>query len=186
MKTRFANVSKKLKLECQKLQELSEEIVDESDSDDDSDEKRVINTPLLNHIRRIQNNLETYMTEIPVLGYNSSKYDLNLIKSRFAECLDLAAGKKNFVVKKCNQYMCISNGEFKFLDISNFVAPGFSYDKFIKSYEIELHKSYFPYEFLTSFAKLDHTELPPYDAFFSSLKNCNVLEEEYSRYKTFI
>ena len=148
--------------------------------------KRVINTLLLNHIRRIQNNLETYMTEIPVLGYNSSKYDLNLIKSRFAECLDLAAGKKNFVVKKCNQYMCISNGEFKFLDISNLVAPGFSYDKFIKSYEIELHKSYFPYEFLTSFAKLDHTELPPYDAFFSSLKNCNVLEEEYSRYKTFI
>ena len=59
MKNRFANVSK--------LQELSEEIVDESDSD----EKRVINTPLLNHIRRIQNNLETYMSEIPVLGYNS-------------------------------------------------------------------------------------------------------------------
>ena len=77
MKNRFANVSKQLELECKKLQELSEEIVDESDSD----EKRVINTPLLNHIRRIQNNLETYMTEIPVLGYNSSKYDLNLIKT---------------------------------------------------------------------------------------------------------
>ena len=40
------------------------------------------------------------MTEIPVLGYNSSKYDLNLIKSRFAEWLDLAVGKKNFIVKK--------------------------------------------------------------------------------------
>ena len=39
------------------------------------------------------------MTEIPVIGYNSSKYDFNLIKSRFAEWLDLAVGKKNFIVK---------------------------------------------------------------------------------------
>ena len=78
----------------------------------------------------------------------------------------LGGRQENFVVKKCNQYMCISNGEFKFLDISNFVAPGFPYDKLIKSYEIKLHKSYFPYKFLTSVAKLDKTELPPYDAFF--------------------
>ena len=73
MTTRFANVSKQLKIECKKLKILSEEIVDESDSD----ETRVINTPLLNHIRRNQNNLETYITEITVLGYNSSKYALN-------------------------------------------------------------------------------------------------------------
>lgn len=46
----------------------------------------------------------------------------------------LGGRQENFVVKKCNQYMCISNGEFKFLDICNFVAPGFSYDKLIKSY----------------------------------------------------
>ena len=66
------------------------------------------------------------------------------------------------------------------------MAPGFSYDKFIKSYDIELHKSFFPYEFCSSFEKLEHTQLPPYEAFFSSLKNCNVLEEEFSRYKYLI
>lgn len=82
--------------------------------------------------------------------------------------------------------MCISNGKFKFLDISNFVAPGFSYDKFIKSYEIELHKSYFPYEFCSNYNKLEYTELPPYEAFFSSLKNCNVLEEEFFRYRQLV
>ena len=37
MKTRFANVSKKDKFECKKLQELSEEIIGERDSYDDSD-----------------------------------------------------------------------------------------------------------------------------------------------------
>lgn len=158
MKARFCNEFKKLLLETKKLQELSEEILDEeeedTDNDDDEEEndrQRAVNTALLNHIKRIQEKLETYVNEIPVLGYNSSKYDLNLIKSKLAECLDLVNSKKNFIVKKCNQYMCISNGKFKFLDISNFVAPGFSYDKFIKSYEIELHKSYFPYEFCSNY-----------------------------------
>lgn len=82
--------------------------------------------------------------------------------------------------------MCISNCDLKFLDISNFVAPGFSYDKFIKSYEIDLHKSYFPYEFCTAYEKLQHSELPPYEAVYSSLKNCNVLEEEFSRYQQLV
>lgn len=193
MKARFCNVFKKLLLETKKLQELSEEILDEeeedTDNDDDEEEndrQRAVNTALLNHIKRIQEKLETYVNEIPVLGYNSSKYDLNLIKSKLAECLDLVNSKKNFIVKKCNQYMCISNGKFKFLDISNFVAPGFSYDKFIKSYEIELHKSYFPYEFCSNYNKLEYTELPPYEAFFSSLKNCNVLEEEFFRYRQLV
>lgn len=88
-----------------------------------------------------------YITELSVLGYNSSKYDLNLIKSKLADCLNLCYSEKNFVVNKCNQYMCIRNGELKFLDISNGVAPDFSYDMFIKSYEIELHKSFFPYKY---------------------------------------
>jgi ElaB/YqjD/DUF883 family membrane-anchored ribosome-binding protein len=137
MKARFSNIYKKLTLETRRIQELSEEIVNETDDDDETDneneKQKVVNTPLLNHIKRIQEKLETYISEIPVLGYNSSKYDLNLIKSKLAETLDLAKSKKNFIVKKCNQYMCIRNGKFTFLDISNFVAPGFSYDKFVKS-----------------------------------------------------
>lgn len=49
--------------------------------------------------------------------------------------------------------MCISNGKFKFLDISNFVVFGFLYDKFIKFYEIELYKLYFFYEFCFNYNK---------------------------------
>lgn len=185
MRTQFANVLKKLSRESKLIQELSEEMIYQDDddvNDDDETHNQAINTPLIDHIRRIRQKLDTYITEIPVLGYNSSKYDLNLIKSKLADCLNLSYSGKNFVVKKCNQYMCISNGELKFLDISNFVAPGFSYDMFIKSYEIELHKSFFPYEFLTSYDKLEHTQLPPYDSFFSSLKKVNVLEKEHARF----
>ena len=66
------------------------------------------------------------MTEIPVLGYNSSKYDFNLIKSRFAEWLDLAVGKKNFIVKKFKilkpnkrrNYVYVQNNEIIFFQPS--------------------------------------------------------------------
>lgn len=84
-----------------------------------------------------------YIIEFLVLGYNSFKYDLNLIKSKFVDCFNLCYSEKNFVVKKCNQYMCIRNGEFKFLDISNGVVLDFFYDMFIKLYEIELYKFFF-------------------------------------------
>lgn len=52
--------------------------------------------------------------------------------------------------------MCITNGKFKFLDVSNFVAPGFSYDKFIKAYEIEMHKSFFPTKFVPLLKTSEH------------------------------
>lgn len=83
-RTRFANVLKKLSRESKLIQELSEEMIYQDDddvNDDDETHNQAINTPLINHIRRIRQKLDTYITEIPVLGYNSSKYDLNLIKA---------------------------------------------------------------------------------------------------------
>lgn len=35
-------------------------------------------------------------------NFGSLKYDLNLIKLKFVECLDFVNFKKNFIVKKCN------------------------------------------------------------------------------------
>lgn len=79
------------------LDEDEEEEEDTDDYVDDNDRQRAVNTPLLNHIKRIQEKLETYVNEIPVLGYNSSKYDLNLIKSKLTECLDLVNSKKKIL-----------------------------------------------------------------------------------------
>lgn len=62
--------------------------------------------------------------------------------------------------------MCISNGKFKFLDISNFVVFGFLYDKFIKFYEIELYKLYFFYEFCFNYNKFEYIEFLLYEVFF--------------------
>ena len=40
------------------------------------------------------------------------------------------------------------NEETKILDIINFLAPGYSYDKYLKAYGCELQKGHFPYEYM--------------------------------------
>ena len=78
--------------------------------------------------------------------------------------------------------MCISTPTLKFLDASNYLAAGTSYDFFLKSYDISSRKSFFPYEWLDDYTKLQYPELPPYDAFYSNLKKVNTLEAEYNSY----
>ena len=89
------------------------------------------------HKEDLKQKLEKYKQEVPVLGFNSAKYDMNLIKSEFAKVLELHETKDYFVVKKSNQYLCISNPQFRFLDISHYLAPGYSYAKFLKAYKTE-------------------------------------------------
>ena len=68
------------------------------------------------------------------------------------------------------------------MDCSLFVVAGTSLDKFLKTYGSEVSKFFFPYEHLTSFEILQETSIPPYEAFFSSLKNENVLENEINSF----
>lgn len=109
------------------------------------------------------------------------RYDLNLIKKKLAKHLNLDTEEYSFVVKKSNSYVCISTPELKFLDASQFVAPGCSYDAFLSNYDAPAQKGYFCYEWLTDFDKLSETELPPIEAFYSSLKGFNVLESASRR-----
>ena len=39
-----------------------------------------------------------------------------------------------FTIKKSNTFMCLSSERLRFLDILSFLAPGFSYAKFLKAY----------------------------------------------------
>ena len=57
--------------------------------------------------------------------------------------------------------MCISTDKLKFLDIINYLAPGYIYDKYLKAYGCELEKGHFPYEYMDDLLKLDDRILPP-------------------------
>ena len=70
----------------------------------------------------------------------------------------------------------------QFLDILNFLGGATSLDKFLKAYGTSEQKGFFPYEWFDDIEKLRHTELPIADAFYSKLKNCNVLETDFNMY----
>lgn len=67
------------------------------------------------------------MSQVHVLGFNSAKYDLKLIKRCLTKHLNLHEDSEMFVVKKNNAYASIATEQLKFLNISQFLAPGSSY-----------------------------------------------------------
>ena len=85
----------------------------------------------------------------------------------------------SFTILKNNDFMCLKTDIFKFLDIKNYIAPGFSYKKFIKACGASQSKFYFPYEWFDSLEKLKHDKLPPYETFYSSLKKKHISAEKY-------
>lgn len=74
-----------------------------------------------------------------VLGFNSRHYDLNLIKKHFVTHF---ANVK--VANKQNKVMSISMPSVKFLDIISYISPWTSYDKWVKMYNAQLSKAWFP------------------------------------------
>ena len=77
--------------------------------------------------------------------------------------------------------MCFSTKKREFLGIVNYLAPGFSYDKYIKTYGCELQKGNFPYEYMDGIGKLEDLALPPQEAFYSRQKNEDISDDEYAR-----
>ena len=124
---------------------------------------------------KIQERFDQYLNEIIVLSYNGSRYDLRIIKEQLIVNL-LESQEIRYVIKRGSAYSCIATEHFKFLDITSYLAAGVSYDGFLKAYNITQAKSFFPYEYFDGLEKLQSTEFPQYEDFFSSLKGKNTLE----------
>ena len=134
-------------------------------------------------VERLKRKFEVYAEVLPVLGYNSSRYDLNLIKRYFPKHFNLTNDMK-YVIKKTNQYTAIATSKFKFLDMSNYLAAGSSYSRFLAAYGVSETKSFFPYEYFHDADQLvTVTELPAKECFFSRLKNANVLDADHDAWE---
>ena len=118
--------------------------------------------------------IEEWCNQVPVLRFNSGKYDLNLIRKHFAELIADTADRVR-VAKNGNKIMYILTKNSRFLDIINYLGPGTSYEKWVKAYECESEKSWFPYEWFDSIEKLDFKGLPDYEHWYSKLKGCYLL-----------
>ena len=116
---------------------------------------------------RIEKDLGKVLMRTPFIGYNSSMYDLNVWKRDILPILvDKLRGGIRSTVKRQNAFMSSTTDKFIFLNVQEYLAPGYSYAKDLEAYEIDAAKGEFSYESFTSLEKLEETELSPKEAFF--------------------
>ena len=143
------------------------------------------------HFLRIQKNqlidlmqhLERYTNTLPVFGFNSGRYDINLIKSYLIPYLIKEKEIEPSVIKKANDFVSFKFGDVQLLDIMKFLGGATTLDSFLKAYKASELKGYFPYEWFDTPNKLDEQQLPSYDDFYSRLKNSNPLDKEFDDYQ---
>ena len=169
----YADVLEELKTRKEAWDEEEEE--EEEDEEDENGKKTV------NPYNTLDKQLQAWLRQLPVIGFNSGHYDLNVVKKFFIPYTLKGDDKTRFVIMRQNTYMCFSTTNLKFLDVTQYLAPGVSYDKYPKAYGCELQKGHFPYEYMDNLRKLDDCTLPPQTAFYSQLKNEGISDENYAR-----
>ena len=155
-------------------------------SQDDCDCESCTSTQFLQiqkkQIIDLQETLELYYNVLPVFGFKSAKYDLNLIKSCLLPLLVNERDIEPTAIKKSNQFISFKFGDIQLLDIMNFLGGATRLDSLLKAYKTSKTKGFFPYEMFDHPDEMQKTELPPYEAFYSKLRSCNLLEAEYADY----
>ena len=146
--------------------------------EEDEEEEAENGKKTVNPYKTLENQLQVWLHQLPVVGFNSGRYDLNAIKKFF---VPLLIHNNAAVIKRQNTYMCLSTDQLKFVDICNYLAPGVSYDKYLKAYGCELQKGHFPYEYMDDLQKLEDRVLPPQSAFYSQLRNEGISVADYAR-----
>ena len=142
----------------------------------DSDKKEV---------REYKNNksllraVQKYCRQLPILGFNSQKYDIPLIRRYLPSSLERLDTLPDFVIKKTNTYMAITTPRLKYLDLINYLAAGTSLEAFYKAYDVSTTKGTFCYEWFNSYEKLRYRGLPPQTQFRSTLTNKGIDAETY-------
>ena len=139
-----------------------------------------------NQLIELQEHLERYCKVLPVFGFNSAKYDINLIKSYLLPIFINERNMEPTVIKKANQFVSFKVGDVQLLDFTIFFGGATSLDSFLKASKTAENKSFFPYEWFNCPQKMNNSELPPYDAFFSKLRIVNPVGKDYSDYQNLL
>ena len=79
-----------------------------------------------------------------MFGFNSAKYDLNLIKSYLLPILVNERDIEPTVINKANQFISFKFGDIQPLDTMNFLGGATSLDSFLKANKTSETKGFFP------------------------------------------
>ena len=150
MKISFIEVETAIKIKLSSiLQQLNqrhsqrERVIDYENDEyfNDTAEEKELSTQFLqiqkNHLIDLQEHFERYCNTFPVFGFNSAKYDINLIKSHLLPILVNERQNQPAVIKKANQFVSFKFGDVQLLDIMNFLGGATSLDSFLKAYKTE-------------------------------------------------
>ena len=140
---------------------------------EDDNEEKDASTQFLqmqkNQLIELQEHVERYCNVLPVFGFNSAKYDNNLIKSCLLPILNNESNVEPTVIKKTNEFVSFKIGDVQLLDIMNFLGGATSLDSFLEAYKTAETRGFFPCKWFDCPKKMNNSQLPPYDAFFSKL-----------------
>jgi len=118
--------------------------------------------------QRTKINIIKDFCKIPILGFNSGKYDMTFIIQHMINPL-FPIGN---IITKSKGYMKLGYKDYEFLDVHNYVPPNVNLNLFRKMWGVkDIEKGIFPYEWFDSKEKLNVPELPPIEAFHNRLKN---------------
>ena len=176
LKPSYESVLDKLKM----LKEEWDSAEEECGLEEAENEDEVARKNRTNPFKKLLDQLFSWLRQLPVIGFNSGHYDLNVIKKFYIPYM-VKNDETRFVIKRQNTFMCFATKKLKFLDITSYLAPGFSYDKYLKAYGCELQKGHFPYEYMDGIGKLEDRALPPQAAFYSQLKSEEISDADYAR-----
>ena len=194
----YDNVLNELEVRKDTWDEAERKAPKEDDSKPEADEEVEMEESKTNPYKTLIGQLLGWLHQLPVIGFNSGRYDLNVIKQFFVPYLLKPSKQDNedvdeeeeeeddddeirFVIKRQNTFMCFATKKLTFLDITSYLAPGFSYDKYLKAYGCGLQKGHFPYEYMDGIGKLEDRALPPQEAFYNRLKNEGISDDDYAR-----
>ena len=139
--------------------------------------------------------------EIPVVFHNLSNYDLHLILQHMPK-MD-RKDKASCIATSGERLITFSYKGLKFIDSCNFIKASLSslcqnlknagIENFVhtrrhfdtdEKFNLMIMKGVFPYEYMDSFDRFTETQLPGKEAFFSSLTNSEISDEEYAHAET--
>ena len=106
-----------------------------------------------NQLIDLQESLQRFCNILPMFGFNSAKYDLNLIKSYLLPILVNERDIEPTVIKKAKQFISFKFGCIQLLDIMNFLAGTTSLDSISKANKTSETQGFSPTDGLITLTK---------------------------------
>ena len=118
--------------------------LDDDDDDVEMDNDDNVTNKGMKKLDKLYKKFEVYCKELVVFGFSSSGYDIKLTKKHLFKEFCGHGQQPTFTVKKSGKYPCIKTKHLKFLDVLQFLAPGYNLKSFFKAFVLLNKKVSFP------------------------------------------